>query len=117
MADVEISQSGTLSPKISLFDAKCFDFARLADFDDEAAVVYFAQDGGVRDENLHRGCSWFFSAKALLSPAKTWKDVLHSRENRQKECIDVAPDITFPCSDGDCLHGELCACRRSFSSR
>ena len=48
---------------------------------------------------MHRACTWFSRAKARLSPAKTWKDVLHSRENRQKECIDAASDITFACSD------------------
>ena len=57
MADEQISQSGPLFPKISLLDAKCFDFARRADFDDEAAVLYSAQDARVRDENLHRACT------------------------------------------------------------
>ena len=99
MADVQISQSGPLFPKISLLDAKCFDFARRADFDDEAAVLYSAGDAGVLDENLHRAHTWFFRTKARLSPAKTWKDVMHSRENRQKECIDAASDITFACYD------------------
>ena len=42
MADVQISQSGPLFLKISIFDAKSFDFAWLADFDDEAAVLYSA---------------------------------------------------------------------------
>ena len=51
------------------------------------------------DENLHRAHTWFFRTKARLSPAKTWKDVMHSRENRQKECIDAASDITFACYD------------------
>ena len=36
MADVQISHSGPLFPKISLLDAKCCDFARLADFGDES---------------------------------------------------------------------------------
>ena len=31
--------------------------------------------------------------------AKTWKDVLHSQEKSQKECIDHASDIVFACSD------------------
>ena len=77
-----------------------------ADSDDEAAwpgcVAAFldsAQDAGVRVEKLHRACTWFFRAKARLAPAKTWKDVLQSRENRQKECIGVASVITFACSD------------------
>ena len=52
MADLQISQSGPLFLKNSLFDAKRFDFARQADFDDEAAVLHSAQDAGVRDENL-----------------------------------------------------------------
>ena len=34
MADAQISQSGPLFPNISLLDAKSFDFARWADFDD-----------------------------------------------------------------------------------
>ena len=57
MADAQISESGPLFPKISILDAKCFDFARRADFDNEAAVFYFADDAGVRDENLHRACT------------------------------------------------------------
>ena len=80
-------------------DAKWFDFVRRADFDDEAAVLYSAEDAGVQDENFHRACTWFFRAKARLPPAKTWKDVLHSRKNRQKECMDAASDITFACYD------------------
>ena len=43
------------------------------------------------------GTARFFSAKARLAPAKTWKDVLHSQENRRKECIEAASDITFAC--------------------
>ena len=115
MADLQISQSGPLFLKNSLFDAKRFDFARQADFDDEAAVLHSAQDAGVRDENLHPACTWFFRAKDRLEPAKTWKDVLHFRENRQKECIDVASDITFACSDiirpdlGTALIENLCS--------
>ena len=35
--------------------------------------------------------------KARLLPAKTWRGVLHSRKNSQKECIDAASDITFAC--------------------
>ena len=52
MADEQISQSGPLFPKISPLDAKLFDLARRADFDDEAAVLNSVQDAGVRDENL-----------------------------------------------------------------
>ena len=88
MTDVQISQSCPLFPKLSLLDAKSFDLARWGDFDD-----------GVRDENLHRACTWFFRARARLSPSKTCKDALHSRQNRQKECIDAVLDITFACSD------------------
>ena len=84
MADVQICQSGPLFQKISLLDAKCFDFARLTDFDNEAAVLYSVQDAGVRYENLRRACTWFFRAKAQLAPAKSWKDVLHSRETAKK---------------------------------
>ena len=47
MADKQISQSGLLFPKISPLDTKLFDFARQADFDDEAAVLNSAQDAGV----------------------------------------------------------------------
>ena len=71
---------------------------RRGDFDDEVAVLYSAKDAGVRDENLHRAFTWFLRAKAQLSPSKTWKDVLHSRQNSQKECIDAVLDITFSCS-------------------
>ena len=67
MAGGQISQLGTLFQKISLVDAKCFDFARRADFDDQAAILYSAQDAGARDENLHRACTWFFRAKAQSS--------------------------------------------------
>ena len=62
-------------------------------------VLYSVKDAGVRDENLHPACTWFFRAKDRLEPAKTWKDVLHFRGNCQKECIDVASDITCACSD------------------
>ena len=79
-------------------DAKCFDFARLADLDDEAVVLYSAKDVGVLDENSHSACTWFSRAKARLAPAKTWKDVtgcVHFQEHRQKECLDNASDIMF----------------------
>ena len=41
-----------------------------------------------------------FLAKARLAPAKTWENVLHSRENCQKEYIGVTSVlfITFACS-------------------
>ena len=58
-----------------------------------------AQDAGVQDENLNCACTWFFRAKARLSPSKTRKNVLHSRRNRQKECIDAVLDIMFACFD------------------
>ena len=57
MAVAQISQSGPLFPKISPLDAKYFDFAWRADFDDEAVVLNFAQNAEVRDENLHRACT------------------------------------------------------------
>ena len=79
MADAQISQLGPLFPKLSLLDGKTFDFAGLSDCDD-----YSAQDAGVLDEKLHRACTWLFRSKARLLPSKTWKDVLHSQENRQK---------------------------------
>ena len=47
--------------------------------------IFSAQDAEVLNENLHGACTWFFHTKARLAPAKTWKDVLHSRENRQIE--------------------------------
>ena len=28
-----------------------------------------------------------------------WKDLLHFRENHQKECIDAASDVEFACYD------------------
>ena len=62
MADEQIFQSGPLFLKISLSDAKCFDFAQLADFDDKAAVLYSSKDARVQDEN--HACAWFFSTKA-----------------------------------------------------
>ena len=57
MADAQISQSGPFFPKTGLLDAKSFDFAGRSDFDEKAAVLYSAQDAGVRDENLHRACT------------------------------------------------------------
>ena len=42
----------------------------------------------------------FFRAKDRLSHAKTWRDVLHSRENFQKECLDVVTLLQkFACFD------------------
>ena len=81
--------TGTFFRKISLFDATCFDIAPRAD-SDEAAVLDFAQDAGVRVENLHSAGTCFFRAKARLAPAKIWKDVLYFLRNRQKECIGFA---------------------------
>ena len=57
MADVQISQSGPLFPKIGLLDAKSFDLSRRGNFDDEVTVLCSAKDAGVRDENLHRACT------------------------------------------------------------
>ena len=57
--------------KLASWMQNVFDFAGQAEFDDEAAVLYSAQDAGVQDENLHSACTWFFPAKARLSPAKT----------------------------------------------
>ena len=82
MAHSKMSQTGPSFRKISLFDATCFHItpqSPLADSDDEAVVLYSAQDAGVLVETLHLAYTWFFRGKALLAPAKTWKDVLHSR--------------------------------------
>ena len=94
-----MSQIGTFFRKVRLFDATIFDMAPRIDFDDEAAFLDSAQDAGVLVENLHSVCVWSFRAKAQLAPAKTWRDVLQSRENRQKECIGVSSVVTFACSD------------------
>ena len=40
--------------KLASWTRNLFDLARRGDFDDEVAVLYSAQDAGVRDENLHR---------------------------------------------------------------
>ena len=105
MADSQMSQTGPIFRKISLFDAKCFDIAPLADSDDKAVILNSAQDAGVQVEYLHRACTWFFSVKTPLAPANTWKDVLHSWLNRQKEWIGAASSITFACSyfAGQCI--------------
>ena len=73
-------------------DATSFDLALQADSDVEAVVLDSAQDAEVP-------CMYMvFFRKARFAPAKTWKDVLHSRENRQKECVcGVASVITFAC--------------------
>ena len=59
MADAQISQSGPIFSKISLLDKKSFDFAGHSDFDNEAAVLYSAQDAGVRN-------SWGGGCKASI---------------------------------------------------
>ena len=43
----------------------------------------------------------FAPAKARLVPAKSWKDVLDSQNNRQNECLGVAFVIKFASSDID----------------
>ena len=48
---------------------------------------------------LHGACTWVFSRPSSIGTCQTWKDVLHSGENRQKECIGVASVITLACSD------------------
>ena len=49
MAGSQKSKTGPFFRKISLFNAACFDIAslRLADSDDEAAVLHSAQDAGI----------------------------------------------------------------------
>ena len=117
MTDSQMSQLGTFFRKIRLFDATIFDMAPRADSDDEAAFLDSDQDAGVLVEKLHSACTLFFCAKARLAPAKTWKDVLQFRGNRQKECIGVASVITIACSDfarpysgsfliEGCVHGD-----------
>ena len=56
MADAQISQSGPFFPKTKVSDAKCFDSALQADFDDEPVVLYSVQDAWI----------WFFSHKSLI---------------------------------------------------
>ena len=51
-----------------------------------------------------RACTWWFSARVdgnLVdsSPIATFKALLDSRKERQKECLAVADTITFACSD------------------
>ena len=104
-----MSQIGTFFRKIRLFEATIFGMAPRADSDDEAAFLDSAQDAGVLVENLHRACRWFFRAKARLTPAKTWKHVLQSRENRKKQFIGVASVIITIacCSDFPINHADL----------
>ena len=42
-----------------------------------------------------------FLRQVRFTPAKTWKDVLHSQENCKRECISVASVITFARSESD----------------
>ena len=66
--------------KLASLNAKCCDFARRADFHDEAAVLYFARHAGVRLCEIKictvpvHGLS---APKFDWSLPKTWKDVLH----------------------------------------
>ena len=64
-----------------------------ADSDDEAAVLPPDKDAGVLDENMQRAHIWFVCAKAQLTPAKSWKDVLNSQKKCQTECLGVASVI------------------------
>ena len=108
-------QSGPIFRKTSLFDAKCIEFAPLADYDDEVQVFDSAQNAGVLDENLHRACTWFFCAKARLAPAKTWRDVLHSPRKpttrMHRRCFRQYVRMLWyhQSGFGDCLDRELCA--------
>ena len=49
--------------------------------------------------NLHCAHEWFFRTNDRLAPAKTRKDVLHYRQNRQEECTGIASLIPFASSD------------------
>ena len=71
----------------------------LVNSDDEAAILPPDQDTGVRDENMQHAHTCFVPAKARLVPAKSWKDVLDSQNNRQNECLGVAFVIKFASSD------------------
>ena len=68
MTHTQMSQTGILFRKISLFDA-CYDIAPQADSNDKAAVLDSAQDSGVLVENLHcalsamSACTWFSAPK------------------------------------------------------
>ena len=73
----------------------------LAESDDEAAIIPPDQATGVRDENMQHANTCFVPAKALLVPAKSWKVVLDSQNNRQNECLGIASVITFASSDID----------------
>ena len=53
------------------------------------------REAGVREDNLHCACTWFFRAKGQLEPDKSWKDVLDSRKTRQEESLGVASVITL----------------------
>ena len=51
---------------MSLFDAMCFDFAPLADSDDQAGALNSAQDARVQVENLHSGCTLVFPCQSSI---------------------------------------------------
>ena len=65
----------------------CFDIAPQAGSDEEANVLNSAQDAWMLDENFHCSHTWYFSAKARLAPAKTWKDVCRSWERMHWHCL------------------------------
>ena len=56
------------------------DLAPLADSREVVSLLPLDQEAGVRKDNLHSACTWFFRAKALSKPDKSFKDVLDSRK-------------------------------------
>ena len=55
-----------------------------ADSREVASLLPLDREAGVREDKLHRACTWFFRAKARLEPDKSWKDVLDSRKADRK---------------------------------
>ena len=46
------------------FDLQHVELASLADFRYVAAFLPLGQEAGIRDDNLHGACTWYFRAKA-----------------------------------------------------
>ena len=72
MTHAQMSQTGILFRKISLFGATCYDMAPQADFNDKAAVLNSAQDPGVLVENLHSALSAMSAYTWFSSPKLDW---------------------------------------------
>ena len=90
MADVQISQSGPFFPKISLLDAKCFDFAWLTDLFCPRC----------------RSAKWKFAwCLYMVFPHQSSIGACQNLEGcvafprKPPNRIDVVSDITFACSD------------------